>query len=139
MQYKKNNNNYTICIEKGEKLLEILRDFAAKEGIKNGFFVGIGGASKAEIGFFDAKLKKYNIKKYEEPLEIVNITGNIAVMDEKQILHAHITLGREDYGVIAGHLIEAVVFPVCEISLIKFDGEAERYLDEKTGLKSLRM
>ena len=139
MKYSKKGNNYTLCIEKGEKIIETLAGFAAKKGIKNGFFSGIGGAHKAEIGFYDENLKKYITKKYEGALEIVNITGNIAVMDGKQVIHAHITLGREDYSIVGGHLMEAVAAPVCEISLVKFDGEVRRELDEKTGLKSLKL
>ena len=131
---KKTGNNYIIRLDKGEKILESVKNFCAKNGIKCGYFNGIGAASEAEFGFYIESKKKYNFELFRQPLEIVSLNGNITTLNGEIHVHCHAVFGDANMEAIASHLKEAVVSFTCEIFLVSLDSEAERKYDEKTGL-----
>lgn len=67
-------------------------------------------------------------------MEISNLTGNISVMHDDVYLHIHITLGREDYSALAGHLLSAVINGVGELIIQKMDGKIDRIHNKSRGL-----
>lgn len=74
---------------------------------------------------------------FKQPLEITNLTGNIATLDNEVYLHCHITLSDEEMKVIAGHLKEGKIAATCEIILVKLDVEINRKYDDFIGLNLL--
>ncbi|EFA22030.1 hypothetical protein BIFGAL_04469, partial [Bifidobacterium gallicum DSM 20093 = LMG 11596] len=70
MVYKRFGDKLVIRLKKGDKLVESVREILEKENVKAGFLTGIGATDNLEVGLFDPKTKDYNIKKYEEDLEI---------------------------------------------------------------------
>ena len=109
MKFKKIGDTYAIRLDKGEKILESVKNFCAKNGIKCGYFTGIGAADEAEFGFYVESKKRYNFELFRQPLEITNIAGNITTMSKEVYLHCHITLSDEKMKAIAGHLKEGIV------------------------------
>ena len=105
-----------------------------KNNIKCGYFFGIGALNEVELAHYTVENKKYTSKVFKQPLEITNLTGNIATMDNKVYLHCHTTLSDEGMRAIAGHLVEGIIAATCEIVLVKLDMGINRKYDELIGL-----
>ena len=134
MKYKKINDTYFIRLDRGEKIIERIRAFCSGNKINCGYFFGIGSLDEAELSHYLVKNKKYNSEKFVQPLEIVNLSGNITAMNNDAYLHCHATLSDVNMEAIAGHLKEGIVGATCEIVLIKLDEDIGRKYDDMVGL-----
>lgn len=112
---------HIIRLDPGEKIVESLLEYleGRQNKIPSGFFSAIGATSDCEIGWYSIPEDKYITKTVKENCEILGIIGNIAWLDGKPVVHAHIILGREDYSVVGGHLMEATVSVTSEIYIHK--------------------
>ena len=128
-------NAELVVLEKGSEIIKEISRFCAKKGIKSAYFSAIGAVSSAEIGFYDFSEKGYRTMKFSQPLEIVNLTGNVALSGDGIVLHAHATFCDEEGKAKGGHLMSAVVFPTCEIFIAPLEKQLKRKHDEETGLK----
>ena len=135
----KNKNKYIIRLDNGEEFINSLQNFCEKENIKVGWIQAIGSAQDINLAYFDTNLKDYEIKEFKEFLEIVTITGNIALKENKIFLHAHGLFSREDMSIIGGHIHRCVISATCEIVLFIGEGEMKREFDDETGLYLLRV
>ena len=108
---------HIIRIDPGEKIMESLVSYLAgrESDIPSGFLTGIGATSCCEIGWFDLTDQEYKTHLVEENCEITSLVGNISWVEGKPIVHAHITLGRKDYSIVGGHLIDGTISVTCEI------------------------
>ena len=134
MKFRNINDSYIVILERGEKLLDSLKSFCSDNKIKCGYFFGIGSLDEAELAHYIARNKKYTSEIFRQPLEIVNLSGNITFMNDEVYLHCHSTLSDVNMEVIAGHLKEGVVSATCEIILIRLDAEIGRRYNEAIGL-----
>ena len=139
MKFKKIDNTYIIRLDKGEKVIEKLKDFCSKNGIRAGYFFGIGSLDEAELAHYIVKTKKYTYQLYKQPLEIISLNGNITTMSNEAYIHCHACLSDVNMEAIAGHLKEGIVGATAEIILIKLDGEIHREYDNETGLNLMRI
>jgi predicted DNA-binding protein with PD1-like motif len=137
MVFRKTENGYILRLIRNEKIVEKLTDFCIKENIRSGVFYGIGAVLEAEIGFYKLDKKEYKFKKLDRPQEIVSLTGNVALVENKPFLHIHIVLASDDFVCSGGHLKEAVVGATCEVYLFAFKAAIERVFDKEIGLKLL--
>jgi uncharacterized protein len=134
MKSTKKSNVHVILVERGEKVIEKLLWYCKEKKIYSGFFTGIGAVDEAEIAHYIVDNKKYSSKVYKEPMEICNMTGNVSFMDNAPYIHAHITLGKENFALIGGHLKEATVHAVCEVYLVEVSKKVVRKHQESLGL-----
>ncbi len=137
MKSKKFNNRYLIRIDRGEEIIESLRNFCEKENIKLGIITGIGATNRVKIGLFDSKEKKYYANKLEDNFEITSLCGNITTMNDKIYLHLHINLCDNNYKCFGGHLNYAYVSGTFEGVIELIEGEVDRCLDNEVGLNLL--
>jgi len=134
MKFKKIGETYAIKLEKGEKIIETLKNFCIENNIFTGYLFGIGALDEAELAHYIVKNKKYNYEIFKQPLEIVSLSGNITTMSNEVYLHCHITLSDVNMEAIAGHLKEGVISATCEVILIRLNVNIERKYDENIGL-----
>lgn len=139
MQHKKIKDTYFIRLERKEKIIESLKEFCAKNNVKCGYFFGIGALEEVELAHYIVNNKKYTSKILKQPLEIVNMSGNIAEMNNEVYLHCHITLSDEKMRAIAGHLKEGTISATCEIVLIGSKSRIDRKYDETIGLNLMEL
>lgn len=132
--FKQFGNTYFLNIENGQELTAAIAAFCEDQAITAGSISGLGAVNEVTLRFFDPATKKYVDKTFHEQLEISNLVGNISQMDGKVYLHLHITLGREDYTALAGHLLTAVINGVGEFVVHKVDGEIGRIHNAERGL-----
>lgn len=134
MKYVKDGSRIILRLDDGDEILSSLKSVCNKEKVKSAFLNGIGAAKKAEIAHYNPKTKKYKIKKLEGPLEIVSLTGNIAMLKGESVVHCHICFSIPDFSTLSGHLMKAEVYPTCEIVIVPLGLKIERKFDRRTGL-----
>ncbi|MBU0532464.1 DNA-binding protein [Candidatus Micrarchaeota archaeon] len=139
MRYKKGKHEIVLRLDEGEEIMEMLTRICKKENIENAIFSGIGATREIEIAHFDTKEKKYNSKITEGMFEIVSLNGNVTLLDDEPLVHAHIIVANADFTSYGGHLVRAVISPTCEIAIIQFKTKIKREKDEKTGLNLLKL
>lgn len=130
---------FVLRLEMGDDILAVLRRFAEAKRIRAGAFEGIGSLSKAKLGHYDFKEKRYTFQVFEDDLEIITLAGNISTVDTAAVPHVHVTLGRRDFTVIGGHLDEGSSANMVEIVLQKLPGRLVKAKDEGVGLNLLQL
>lgn len=141
MQSVTDEFNYTLKLERGERVVEKLTRFVRDNNLRGGWVLGLGGLAWAEIGFYDLDAQEYSWSKIEETLELANLTGNIAWDGDEPALHLHATVSDASLHARAGHLKEAEVGGTVEIFIHMWDKEDgfARRRDEQTGLNLLNL
>ncbi|HEX7041743.1 MAG TPA: PPC domain-containing DNA-binding protein [Patescibacteria group bacterium] len=137
MQYTKVSDGYLIRLKIGDKFVENLLKFAEEVGLHAGFFQAIGSLKEAELGFYHLDKKEYEFKSFSGDRELVNLTGNVSLVDGKPFVHMHCVLANENFSTIGGHLKEGTSGATCEIYFVPFQKDIERVMDDEVGLKLL--
>lgn len=134
MKFKKVDNKYLIRVDKGEEIVDTLKQFCKDNGIKLGSINGIGAINKATIGLFKTATKEYSSKELTGDYEITALNGNISTMKGEVYLHLHINLSDLSYRTYGGHLNSAIVSATCEIIIDVINTGIEREFSEEIGL-----
>lgn len=124
----------------GEDLADAIKKKVEKEKVKAGIFIVIGSLRRAVLGYY--KEGKYKTIKLDGPLEIASGIGNVAVDEKEQIMiHAHLVVSNEKGEAFGGHLMKgSLIGATAELVIIEAaDVDLKRALDEKTGLKLLKL
>jgi len=138
MKFKQFGTKYILRIDKGEEIVETLKNFCTKHQIKLGSISGIGATNNATIGFFSANSKQFHKKDISEDMEIAPLLGNITTMNGETYLHLHINLGDSEHKSLSGHLNRAVCSTTFEAIIDAIDGEVDREFSEEIGLNLLK-
>ncbi|MDP3710475.1 MAG: DNA-binding protein [bacterium] len=128
---------YFLRFDRGEEVLESLRDFCAKENFRSGYFSAIGAVGRVILMHYDPDTKKYSEKTFDQKLEIVNLSGNLSWHEEGPYIHAHGVFSDEEMKCWGGHVKELTVAATCEMFLIHTDGELNREFSAEIGLNLL--
>jgi predicted DNA-binding protein with PD1-like motif len=131
------DQTYALVFEPGDDVIECIHDFARRMHFKAAHFSGIGGFSDVVLGYFDLEAKQYRPIPLQEQVEVVSLTGDIAMSDGDPMVHAHVVVGRSDGTARAGHLLSAHVRPTLELVLVQTPRHLARRLDQETGLPLL--
>lgn len=134
MEYRKFNNTIIARIDKGEEILEKVKEIALKENIKLANINALGATNDFTVGVFKTKEKKYYSNNFNGDFEIVSLTGTINTMNGEFYSHLHFSAGNDKGEVFGGHLNRAVVSATCEMVINIIDGVVDRYFDEEIGL-----
>ncbi|EJL75899.1 PPC domain-containing DNA-binding protein [Chryseobacterium populi] len=131
---RKVDNTFIVSVKNGSGIIESLTDFVVSQHIQSGEVTGIGAVSEATLRFFQPSTKKYVDKTFNEQMEVTNISGNVSEIDGKPLLHLHITLGREDYTALAGHLLDAKIRGAGEFFFYPLNAKLSKTKDEDAGI-----
>ncbi len=134
MNFNKQDSKYYITLDKDEYINKSLLLIANNEKIKSGWINGIGAIYDIEIGYFDINKKDYVKRKFNEHYELLSLSGNISVKEEKKFVHTHITFSGTDYKVIGGHLFDAKIAAAGEFLIDSSDSEIKREYNRDIGL-----
>lgn len=134
MEYRRFNNKIIARIDKGEEILEKIKEIALKENIKLASISALGAINDFTVGVFKVDEKKYYSNVFKGNFEIVSVTGTISTMNNEVYTHIHMSAGNEKGEVFGGHLNRAMVSATCEMVIDVIDGEVDRYFDEEVGL-----
>jgi uncharacterized protein len=129
-----NEKSWILVFETGDEAMAELQRFAPDNELSAARFTGIGAFSKVSIGYFDWQRKDYVPIAIDEQVEVLALTGDVALDDGEPSVHAHVVLGRSDASTAGGHLLEAHVRPTLELMLTESPAELRKSYDRETGL-----
>ncbi|MDI7267588.1 MAG: DNA-binding protein [Myxococcota bacterium] len=138
MEARNDGRTHIVRLDRGEPVIASLQRYIGDKGIQGGSVIGIGSIEATELGFFVPGERRYDRRAFPEPLELLSFAGTISRLDGAPFIHAHVTLGGHDYGVVGGHLFEAKVAVTGEFAIHEADAASSRVLDDDTGLKLMR-
>jgi hypothetical protein len=140
MHYKVLNENsgikeYVLIFSKGDEVTSGLHEFATQNKIFAARFTAIGALSSATIAWFDMDKKSYKLNSIDEQVELISLIGDIALYDNKPVIHAHLSVGFSDGSMKGGHLVEAVCNPTVELFITVYPVPLEKKINRDTNLK----
>ena len=122
-------------LEHGSDLLAEIAALCRDAGIRLGRVQAIGAVRKARLAYYDQQGRTYTFIELDEPLEILNLAGNVSIKDGQPMVHAHVTLANAQGKTFGGHLAEGTTVFAGECVVEEFSGqEYHRLHDETTGL-----
>lgn len=125
---------HAIVLDKGDEVMGQLSELVKRLAISSGKFSGLGAFESVVIGFFDRGRKDYKRIEISEQLEVLSLTGNIAMAEGEPKLHIHVVLGKSDGTAWGGHLLEAKVWPTLGVILEELPKHLRRKWDPETKL-----
>jgi uncharacterized protein len=124
---------YALIFAKGDEVLSGLNEFAQKYKVTSARFTAIGDATSAKVGWYDKSRKQFKVIPINEPCEITSLVGDIALYQNKPVVHGHINVATQDGLVHGGHLLEAFIFPTLEVIVTVEEKPLHKKLDPETG------
>lgn len=134
MDYRRFGNKIIARIDRGEEILEKVKEIALKENIKLASINALGAINSFTAGVYNVDEKKYYSNEFKGSFEIVSLTGTINTMNGDFYTHMHMSAGNDKGEVFGGHLNRAIVSATCEMVIDIIDGSVDRVYDEETGL-----
>lgn len=138
MDYRRFGQKIVARIDKGEEILEKIKEIALKENIKLAGINALGATNNFTVGVYNVDEKKYYANEFKGAFEIVSLTGTINTMNGEFYTHIHMSAGNDKGEVFGGHLNKAFVSATCEMVIDIIDGGVDRIYDEETGLNILK-
>lgn len=106
-----------LVFETGEELVTTMTAHVREHGIAAARFTAVGAFSTAVVGWLDWEVEDYRRIPVDEQVEVLSLTGDVALQDDEPVVHAHVVLGKGDGTAHGGHLMEGVVRPTVELVL----------------------
>ena len=138
MEYRKFSNTIFARIDRGEEILEKLKEISVKENIKLAHVSALGATNDFTVGVFNVDEKKYYANSFSGNFEIVSLTGTVTTMDGEFYAHLHMSAGNDKGEVFGGHLNRARISATCEMVITLIDGTVDRAFSEEVGLNLFR-
>ncbi|MFO7639676.1 MAG: DUF296 domain-containing protein [bacterium] len=139
MRWAKPGAFYQLRLEPGEEVIGELVGFVRRHRLGSGIISGLGAADEVEIGLYDLKKRSYVRRVFRGDWEVLALSGNIAWAGAEPVCHVHCVIGDAKMTTRGGHLYRARVSVTGEIAIIPGSRKLARELDERTGLKLLKL
>jgi len=97
---------------------------------------GIGMLREIELGYWNGK--DYEKHRFDLPVELVSLQGNVALHGPERVVHLHACVAKRDGSTLGGHLFAGTVHNTAEIALGLPRGIVLERVEEDTGLVGLR-
>ncbi|MER8435881.1 DNA-binding protein [Mesorhizobium sp. M1312] len=126
---------FVVVLVPGEEAFAVLTAFAVDQDIGGASLTALGAFEKATVGWFDIEQKAYRKIPVLEQCEVLSAIGDVAVGDDgKPSLHIHAVLGLRDGTTRGGHLLEGIVRPTLEVTLVEAPGHLRRRKRPELGI-----
>ncbi|WP_020601446.1 PPC domain-containing DNA-binding protein [Spirosoma spitsbergense] len=131
---------YALIFDKGDEVIEKLKEFASSNSLSASHFTAIGAFSDVLLGYFDVTKKNYKKIDVREQVEVLTLMGDISLKPDGEVqIHAHVVVGKSDGTAHGGHVLSATVFPTLEVVLTESPAYLHRQYDEETGLALIHL
>jgi uncharacterized protein len=126
---------FVLVLDPGDEAFATITGFALKEGLSAASLTALGAFSRATVGWFDLAAKRYRKIPVEQQCEVLSALGDIALGDDgKPSLHMHVVLGLSDGSTRGGHLLDGIVEPTLEVTLVETPAHLRRRNRPEFGL-----
>ncbi|MDY6770601.1 MAG: PPC domain-containing DNA-binding protein [Candidatus Nanohaloarchaea archaeon] len=119
-----------VRLDPGDGVIASLKQLRNDYDIDGAFFTGIGAVDRVKLGHYNVETEEYAEEELTGQFEVSNFTGNIG----PDKIHAHITVGDEDYQAYAGHCAAAHVSGTFELIVATTETALSHRPDRTTGL-----
>jgi len=116
------DGRFVMRLDAGEDVIPSLADLAQKEGITAGHVTGLGSVDKITLGYLDPETREYVRRRFEEPMEVAQMTGSISLEGDRHFIHLHAVVAPRELLAYGGHVHDAVVGAVMELFVTRFPG-----------------
>ncbi|MBQ7501309.1 DUF296 domain-containing protein [bacterium] len=123
---KDSEENVILTMVPGDKIKECIEKTALEAGLVSASVAGIGAVENPVVGTADLLSGGYITKEFKGIWELININGNVTVIDGKPMAHLHVAIANPECEVRGGHLFEAAIGVTAEIVLTKLNTELKR-------------
>lgn len=130
---------FALVFDKDDEFTSTMLDFVTQYQLKGSHFSGIGAFKCLTFGFFEREQRGYRRIEITEQVEVMSLTGTVAMTDGGPKIHAHVVVGKRDGTAHGGHLMEGHVWPTLEMVLTEFPIELRRTIDEETQLALINL
>jgi len=126
---------FVLVLDPGDEAFSAIADFAVREQLDGASLTALGAFERATVGWFDLDAKSYRRIPVPEQCEVVSAIGDVARDDAgKPSLHLHAVLGLRDGSTRGGHLLEGVVKPTLEVTLVETPAHLRRKRRPELGI-----
>jgi len=108
---------FDVNFSPGDEIMSGLTDLVRQHNVTSGYVTGLGGLSGALLVWGDPA-GGFTPIPIDEKCELISLLGHVAVRDGKPYVHLHAVVGFRDGSTKAGHVVEARVAPLAEISIV---------------------
>lgn len=137
MSFRKEGNLIAFRFEDGKDVIESLKRVAREHRVQSGMILsGIGMIRDFEISFYSREKGSYVTDQFNEPVELLSLSGNISLRNNETFFHLHVALAKQDKSAIGGHLKKATVHNTLEGIIVKFS-EIKLTRDPETRILSI--
>jgi uncharacterized protein len=128
------SKQYAVIFGKGDEAFSGLLEFAEKYHITSAHFTAIGALNGATLGWFDPERKMYKKIPIEGQVEVIGMSGDIALYKGKPVVHTHMMVGTSDGTTRGGHVLAAYVSPTLEVMVTVDPITMQKRFDPETDL-----
>jgi hypothetical protein len=127
---------YLLVLSQGDEVVSALATFAKDHEVVNARFSAIGAVRDPEFAWFDPSRKQYKAMSLHEQMEVLTLSGDIALgVNGQPLVHAHVTLAGSDGRAWGGHLLQATASPTLELYATTYPEPLHKQLDPATDLQ----
>lgn len=136
MEAKRVGGVYLVRLDPGEEALQSLKRVADTYRIGFATLAGLGILWSVTLGYYDTNEQSHQEHTLQEPVSVLTLNGNITKdQDGERTVHAHVVVGRSDYGVVGGRLMKGIVGSTLEAVVTPGPATIRRRHDERSGLE----
>jgi predicted DNA-binding protein with PD1-like motif len=118
---------FVLVLDAGDEAFSAIGAFASDTHLGAASLTALGAFERATVGWFDLKNKTYRPIEINEQCEGLSLLGDIAEGDDgKASLHMHAVLGLKDGTVRGGHLLNGIVRPTLEVTIVETPAHLRR-------------
>jgi predicted DNA-binding protein with PD1-like motif len=128
------SKQYAVIFGKGDEAFSGLLEFAEKYHVTSAHFTAIGALNGATLGWFDPQRKMYKKIPIEGQVEVIGMSGDIALYKGKPVVHTHMMVGTSDGTTRGGHVLAAYVSPTLEVMVTVDPITMQKRFDPETDL-----
>ncbi len=118
---------FAFVFDDGDDPVAELARIAEERQLASCQVTGVGGFARATLGYFDRRAKQYERIAVDQQVEVLSLLGDIALGDDRRIVHVHCVVGLRDGSTRGGHLLDAAVWPTLEVIVTEWP----RYLAKR--------
>jgi uncharacterized protein len=126
--------DYAVVFRNGDEAISGLTEFAEQYDVTSAHFTAIGMFQQATLGSFSIEQKSYKKIPIEGPVEVASMTGDIALLNSKPIVHSHAVVSLPDGTTRAGHVLEGHVGATLEVMITVEPNAMHKRFEPETGL-----
>jgi predicted DNA-binding protein with PD1-like motif len=134
LSHGESTKQYAVILYQGDEAFSGLLEFAEKYHVTSAHFTAIGALNRATLGWFDPQRKMYKKIPIEGQVEVIGMSGDIALYQGKPVVHTHMVVGTSDGTTRGGHVLAAFASPTLEVMVTVDPITMKKRFDPETDL-----